>query len=365
MSTANAVRTGQVTITCATSGGTQQTFQVNWDNANQYFENKGDIARLFCEGGHSGGGYTTFVSTSVTDLSLRYYNGIVPASSLESATPLSNPDSQTTVSDTPTVTVSDTQTVLQETQTVSSDTQTVETLTPVVPSDTQTSSETQTLTSESSTLTSQQETPTVPVEIPLPTPIPVVVPEPVVVPVPQPVTQPEPVPAPSVEETQTEAPLEEPALEEQPVVEEQPPVEEPSEHPVEEETPIPPVEEPEIQEQPEPAPLPSPQPTVEPVPDSQPDIAYEPPTVTLDNGVILTQEEAVAVALLQNPAELLSELFTNPAAVFSALGSVGADMSPEVREKSEKVVLSAVIAGNIATQASVAAAGAAAYRRRP
>jgi hypothetical protein len=40
-------------------------------------------------------------------------------------------------------------------------------------------------------------------------------------------------------------------------------------------------------------------------------------------------------------------------------------MSPEVREQSEKVVLSAIIAGNIATQAAVASAGAAAYRRKP
>jgi hypothetical protein len=71
------------------------------------------------------------------------------------------------------------------------------------------------------------------------------------------------------------------------------------------------------------------------------------------------------VVLLQNPTELLKELFTDPGAVFSALGSVGADMTPEEREKSEKVVVSAIIAGGIATQSATAAAGAAAYRRKP
>jgi hypothetical protein len=94
-------------------------------------------------------------------------------------------------------------------------------------------------------------------------------------------------------------------------------------------------------------------PIVEPVVDE---------SVTLDNGVVLTQEQAVAVALLQDPAALLQELFTDPGAVFAALGQVGADMSPEVREQSEQVVLSAIIASGIATQA---AAVSAAYRRKP
>jgi hypothetical protein len=87
--------------------------------------------------------------------------------------------------------------------------------------------------------------------------------------------------------------------------------------------------------------------------------------VTLDNGVVLTEEEAVAIVLLQNPAELISELFSDPGAVLSALGSVGADMTPEEREKSEKVILASVIAGNIATQAAATAGALAAYRRKP
>jgi hypothetical protein len=93
-------------------------------------------------------------------------------------------------------------------------------------------------------------------------------------------------------------------------------------------------------------------PIVEPVVDE---------SVTLDNGVVLTQEQAVAVSLLQDPAALLQELFTNPGAVLAALSHVGSDMSPEVREESEKILLSAIIASGIATQAAASAA----YRRKP
>jgi hypothetical protein len=102
--------------------------------------------------------------------------------------------------------------------------------------------------------------------------------------------------------------------------------------------------------------------TVEPIPNPVP---VHTETITLDNGVVLTEEEAIAVALLQNPGELLQELFTNPAAALAALGSVGADMSPEVREKAEEVVIATVLVGNIATQAAATAGAVAAYRRKP
>ena len=88
--------------------------------------------------------------------------------------------------------------------------------------------------------------------------------------------------------------------------------------------------------------------------------------ILLDNGVILTAEVVISLQLLENPAELLQEIFTNPGAALAALGNVGADLSPEVRAKAEKVVIAAVIAGNIATTAAVASAGAAStYRRKP
>ena len=413
MGTASAVSTGTVTITCAKSDGTQRDFSVGWDNSNQFFADKGDIARLFCEGGHAGE-YTVFVSTTVTDLSLRYYQGLLPQDVQVSISDTQTPQIQETVTatvDTPTSVgqnvSTDTSSVVVETPTQTSpsvETSTPpsvpETQTPIldsptvnvsVPDDTQTvsvlPSETLTSTSESSTQTNQSETSTLPIETPLPTPVPVVEPQPVPQPevvIPQPEPQPQPVPVPLPEPpapapqpqpdpvvespvvdvpivTDEEAPSEEQPSEEQPVVEEQPPVEEPSELPVEEETNETPVEEPSIQEPSEPAPVPSPLPIAEPVPVTQPDTAYEPPVVTLDNGVILTQEVAEQVALLQDPGELLTELFTNPVAVFAALGSVGADMSPEARQKSKDAVVQAVIVGGIVSQA----AGAAAYRRKP
>jgi hypothetical protein len=87
--------------------------------------------------------------------------------------------------------------------------------------------------------------------------------------------------------------------------------------------------------------------------------------VQLENGVVLEAGVVVALQLLENPAELLSEIFTNPAEVLTALSNIGADMSPEVREESEKVIVSAVIAGNIATQAAASAGAVAAMRRKP
>jgi hypothetical protein len=87
--------------------------------------------------------------------------------------------------------------------------------------------------------------------------------------------------------------------------------------------------------------------------------------VELDNGVVVTAEEAIAVALLQDPAALLQEMFTDPGAALAAFGSVGADLPPEVRETAEDVVVSAIIAGGIATQAAAGAAATAAYRRKP
>jgi hypothetical protein len=87
--------------------------------------------------------------------------------------------------------------------------------------------------------------------------------------------------------------------------------------------------------------------------------------ILLENGVVLTAEVVIAIQLLENPAELVSTMFTNPAQALTALSNIGADMSPEVREESEKVVVSAIIASGIATQAAAGAAATAAYRRKP
>ena len=246
--------------------------------------------------------------------------------------------------------VSDSVTVV-DTSTATVDTSTTDTETPQVNQGTQTS-----------------ELP-LPQPEPLPTPVPEVIqPQPIVVPEPQPEIQPQPEPEISEPELDVDPDLSDPS-EELPVDEPQLPDEEPSERPVEEDTNEIPSEV-EVQELDEPTPEPETQPSEELEPTSLPDTAPvtpndSEPMVTLDNGVVLTEEEAAAIVLLQNPAELLSELFSDPGAVLSALGSVGADMTPEAREKSEKVILASVIAGNIATQAAATAGAVAAYRRKP
>jgi hypothetical protein len=84
------------------------------------------------------------------------------------------------------------------------------------------------------------------------------------------------------------------------------------------------------------------------------------------NEVVITAEVAAALVVLENPAELINAIFTDPAQALLAISSIGADMSTEEREESEKTVVAAVIVGQIAGQAAVtAAAGAAAYRRKP
>jgi len=84
------------------------------------------------------------------------------------------------------------------------------------------------------------------------------------------------------------------------------------------------------------------------------------------NEVVITAEVAAALVVLENPAELINAIFTDPAQALLAIASIGADMSDEERTESEKTVVAAVIVGQIAGQAAVtAAAGAAAYRRKP
>jgi hypothetical protein len=87
--------------------------------------------------------------------------------------------------------------------------------------------------------------------------------------------------------------------------------------------------------------------------------------ILLENGVVLTAEVVIAIQLLENPAELLATIFTDPSQALMAISNIGADMSDEVREESEKVVLSAIIAGGIATQAAAVAAATTTYRRKP
>ena len=115
--------------------------------------------------------------------------------------------------------------------------------------------------------------------------------------------------------------------------------------------------------QPEPEIIPEPVQPEPPVVEPEPEIVsdeLEQGEVLLDNGVVLSASQVEAVALLSNPSDLIATMFSDPGAALAALGQVGADMSPEVRERSEEVVVAAVIVGNIASAAS-----AAAYRRKP
>jgi hypothetical protein len=388
-----AVLVSNVQIICTTADGSEtRTSNTGWDNSNSFFNGKGSISRLYCEGGFNGR-FTVFISDSLSDDTLRYYNGVVP-------TPAASPSSETgTV-------VSETQTVGSETPTAESDTSTAPAPQPspspspstedsqtvvVEPQDTVTAPahdvpETVTTVDETLTPVSPIETSTVdtqtaesnptPVITPLPEPTPIVQPEPVVVLPPQPEPEPEPLPEPPSE---PEPEIVEPEPEEPEVpVEPEPEIDEPVDEPeiVEPEVPAEPeepIDEPVEEEEPEPVqpepPVVTPEPTVPEVVvlSESTDLSVLPPDtpVELPNGVVLTAEVVIALTLLENPAELLAELFTDPGQVLTALSNIGADMSPEVREDSEKVVLSAIIAGNIATQAAAGAAAVAAYRRKP
>ena len=236
----------------------------------------------------------------------------------------------------------------------------------------------------------------VPVEPPLPQPLPtpVPVPEPELIPV-------VPVPEPPVVD---QPPEPSPEPEPEPVPEPQP---EPEPEPVE----LEPVPEPlPIEEEPLAPELPSEPPVVEPEPPAVADEDFTPEekettaetlieeadgeAVTAEaiakagltyadlppqtpvqvredengNKVVITAEVAAALVVLENPAALVSAIFTNPAQALLALGSIGADMSDEEREESQETIVAAVIVGGIATQSALTAAasvGTIAYRRKP
>jgi len=248
-----------------------------------------------------------------------------------------------------------------------------------------------------------------PVVAPLPEPSPEPAPQPEPEPAPVPVEEP-PAPAPEPEPVPVEQ--EQPAPEpdappvEPPAVEPEPPVAIPDPEPV-------PVEEPPAPE-PEVVPVPvTPPPASEPA-SKPPVVAPEPPVVATvnstpeeraavaetlienaqgapvtaqaiaeagleykdlppatpvevredENGneVVITAEVAAALVVLENPAALVSAIFTDPGQALLALASIGADMSVEERKESKKIILASVIAG----QAAVTAVGSAgAYRRKP
>jgi hypothetical protein len=380
---ANAVDTGPVQVTCSNG-----TFSTGWNNSNQYFADKGNIAAHFCELMHQ----STYVSDNLTDESLRWYNGVAPEPEPE-APPAE--DTSTAVVDTPTVIV-DTPTVVVDTPTVIVDTPTV--------TDTSTVMDTSTVVQETITVVVEP-VPVAPTPQPEP---PIVIPDPppAVIPDPPPAVEPEPPvvePEPPVEEI--EPPVVEPEpptpVEEPPVEAEEPPIEAEEPPMVEEEPPAIEEEPPALAEEP---PIPAEEPplvanenstdeekeliadalieaadgeavTAEAIAEAGITYADLPPQTPVEvrqdengNEIVITAEIAAALVVLENPAALVEALFTDPAQALLALGSIGADMSAEERKESEETIVAAVIVGGIATQSALTAAasvGTIAYRRKP
>lgn len=168
-----------------------------------------------------------------------------------------------------------------------------------------------------------------------PTPVvtpPVVVPSPPSPPAPAP--QPEPVPEPA------------PPIEEPPV-----PTPEASPEPVPE-APEPPAEAPE-------PPVEAPEPPVVVEPPVEPPTAPVTPTelaeaAEADDPVV--SEELAAIPLLGDAAVAVLE-------AFNAIGNIGADLTPEVREQAQETIVASVLVSNIATTSMAATSAAASYRR--
>ncbi len=91
--------------------------------------------------------------------------------------------------------------------------------------------------------------------------------------------------------------------------------------------------------------------------------AYE---AALDALLVAAQQDDIVLDEALAAVPLLGDAAGAAIEVFNALGNAGADMSPQVREQSEKVVIAAVIVGQIAMTATTAAtSAAAAAARRP
>lgn len=77
--------------------------------------------------------------------------------------------------------------------------------------------------------------------------------------------------------------------------------------------------------------------------------------VALDNGVILTAEVADAIEIFEDPAELLSTVFTDPGKALKAVANIGADMTIETRREAQAVTVSAVVVTQIISGTSALA----------
>jgi hypothetical protein len=293
------------TIICANTEDVQREFNVGWDNTNQYFSDKGEIPRLYCEGGFAGQ-YTVYISDGLEpDSPLRWYYGIAP-------TP------EPTVEPTPSPTITPEVTQTPEPTPIPSQVDVVPVPEVPVPSESPSESVIE---------------PPAPIEEPVVEPEPeIVIPEPEIVePEPEPVVEPEVV---------------------QEVVQDEPTAEEVTQEVIDdaladgvltnEEREL--VAEALIEE------FAGEAITFEALEESGLDYEDLPPEqpVMLENGVVLTAEVADAIVIFDDTTELLNVLFTDPGKALKAISNIGVDMTPESRETSQNVVVSAVIVGQLA-----------------
>jgi hypothetical protein len=105
--------------------------------------------------------------------------------------------------------------------------------------------------------------------------------------------------------------------------------------------------EPTTEPEPEPEPEPTPEPTVEPVPPTTEEVLDELWAEATEDDIVIA-EELANIPVLGSAIVALAD-------AINFVGNVGADMTPEVREQSEKVVVSAIIVTQVATQAAATA----------
>jgi hypothetical protein len=197
-------------------------------------------------------------------------------------------------------------------------------------------------------------------------------PEPTEIPSPEPEVTPEPEPTSTPEPEESELP--EPEISPEPDTEEPSPTEdpevspEPSEHPLQPASPQPTSPGPD-QDRPQPSQSPDlvieeSQPKQEkqeqkeeiewlpeePSTEITPIVTEEliiPEEVEFINEEILSADVVEALAIFENPSDFLDALFNDPQKLIKALKNLGADMSPEVRETAQKIVLVTVIVSQI------------------
>jgi hypothetical protein len=182
---------GSTTVICADLEGNQITRNIGWDNSNAFFNGKGDIPRLYCEGGYAGQ-YVVYVSDTLEPESpLRYFNGVIPT---PTPTPEPEPSATPEPSPEPTIEPVPSQEPLPTPTPEPTPTPTVSEVPTVEPSPT---IESPVAPSPEPTPEPQTQAPVV-APVPTPTDTPTPTPEPTLEPTPEATIEPTPLPIPSV-----------------------------------------------------------------------------------------------------------------------------------------------------------------------